>query len=49
MKQFFKYFKNKWLVQHVGWYEGYLEKAPLQTMGKSHYYKNHSVKKQKEH
>ncbi len=29
MKQFFKYFKN---VQHVVWYEGYLEKVPQQTM-----------------
>ena len=32
MKQLIKYFKNEWLVQLVGWYEGYLEKVPQQTM-----------------
>jgi hypothetical protein len=32
MKQFFKYFKNEWLVQHIGWCEGYLEKVPQQII-----------------
>ena len=30
MKQFFKYFKN---VQHVVWYEGYLDKSPSTNNG----------------